>query len=235
MAMVRIKNYVWAGCLAAAAALAPNLQAAGITAELTCSLNILNSSGACNDIGPYGTVKIDDTPGNGDLKLTVDLLNATPKFRDLMLNFGGAATSVSSADGQATLSPNGFSITPYAGLFDVGKSGGQGWAYSGAGAYTTVLSGDVDLLLADFMVLDSLGNLQVAVHIQDIGDINGGDCDGSGEKNPCVPGLDGDGSLKIGGVFTRDGDIPDVPEPSTMLLLGGSLLALGYFRKTRNS
>jgi len=30
-------------------------------------------------------------------------------------------------------------------------------------------------------------------------------------------------------------DLPPVPEPSTMLLLGGSLLALGYFRKKRNS
>lgn len=232
-----VRSFAWVGCLAAAAAFAPNSQAASITAQLTCSLNILNSSGSCNNIGPFGTVKIDDTPGNGDLLLTVDLLNATPKFRDLMLNFAGTALTISSSDGQATLTPNGFSINPYTGLFDVGKSGGQGWSYSGTGPYTTTLvgGGGVDLLLADFMTLDSLGNLQVALHIQDIGSASGGDCDGSGEKDPCVPGKEGDGSLKIGGTFTRDGEVPDVPEPSTMLLMGGALLGLAMLRKKRNS
>ena len=31
------------------------------------------------------------------------------------------------------------------------------------------------------------------------------------------------------------GEVPPIPEPSTVLLMGGSLLALGYFRKRRNS
>jgi hypothetical protein len=230
-----VKGFAWVGCLAAAAAFAPNSQAASITAQLTCSLNILNSSGSCNNIGPFGTVKIDDTPGNGDLLLTVDLFNATPKFRDLMLNFAGTATTISSSDGQAELDPDGFSIAPYGGLFDVGESGGQGWNYSGTGPYITTLSGDVDLLLSDFMTLDSEGNLQVALHIQDIGSASGGDCDGSGEKDPCVPGKDGDGSLKIGGGFQFDDEVPDVPEPSTMLLMGGALLGLAMLRKKRNT
>jgi hypothetical protein len=34
---------------------------------------------------------------------------------------------------------------------------------------------------------------------------------------------------------TDGGEVPEVPEPSTVLLMGGSLLALGYFRKRRNS
>ncbi len=232
-----VRNFAWVGCLAAAAAFAPHSQGASITAQLTCSLNVLKSSGACNNIGPFGTVKIDDTPGDGDLRITVDLINATPKFRDLMLNFAGTALSISSTDGQAGLSPNGFSISPYTGLFDVGGSGGQGWSYSGSGAYTTTLigGGGVDLLLSDFMASDSLGNLQVALHIQDIGSASGGDCDGSGEKAPCVPGQEGGGSLKIGGAFTLDEDVPEVPEPSTMLLMGGALLGLAALRKKRNS
>lgn len=40
----------------------------------------------------------------------------------------------------------------------------------------------------------------------------------------CTPGTEGCGS-----------DIPDVPEPSSMFLMGGSLLALAYWRKRKNS
>jgi hypothetical protein len=49
--------------------------------------------------------------------------------------------------------------------------------------------------------------------------------------------MTGKGSLKIGGLFKRDGDVPpppEVPEPSTMLLMGGALLGLGLLRKKRN-
>ena len=244
MLMASFKHFAWVGCLAAAATLTPSSQAASITAQLTCSLNVLSSTGACNNIGPFGTVKPEEVI-SGDLKLTVDLLNPTPKFRDLVLNFGGAATSLLSSDGQAILlspdgfglTPDGFTINPYDGKFDIGVNDNNGWNYDGAGVYMTTLSGGggVDLLLSDFMVLDSLGNLQVAIHIQDIGDINGEDCDGADDPAPCVPGMEGDGSLKIGGTFKRDGDLPGVPEPSTMLLMGGALLGLGLLKKKRNS
>ena len=76
---------------------------------------------------------------------------------------------------------------------------------------------------------------RVALHIQSIGSSSGGDCDGSGDEDPCIPGMAGEGSLKIGGVFEPDGDIPEIPEPSTVLLMGGALLGLGYWRKRRNN
>jgi len=239
MAMVWFRNFAWASCLAAAAAFAPSSQAASITAELTCSLNVLNTS--CNNIGPYGTVKLDDSIGNGDLTITVTLGNPGQKFRDLMLAFSGSAATVTENDPNniVTLSSDAFTINPYLGAFDIGDVGNptgtqQGW--NGDSGYTAILSGNADLLLTDFLgALDSNGKVSVALHIQNIGSASGGDCDGSGTKDPCDPTKTGAGSLKIGGTFERDEDIPGVPEPSTMLLMGGSLLALGYFRKKRNS
>jgi hypothetical protein len=239
MRKVWIRNYTFAGCLAAAMLAAPQSQAASITAQLTCSLNVLNTS--CNNIGPYGTVKLDDSIGNGDLTITVTLGNSGQKFIDLMLAFGGAATSITENDPNniVTLSANAFTIQPYLGAFDIGDVGNptgtaQGW--NGDSGYTAVLSGNADLLLTDFLnALDSNGKVSVALHIQNIGSTSGGDCDGSGTKAPCDPTMTGPGSLKIGGTFKRDDDVPPVPEPSTMLLMGGSLLALGYFRKRRNS
>lgn len=231
-----VRNLVWVGCLAMTAAFAPHSHAASITAELTCTLDVLSSSGSCNNLGPFGTVTLDDSPGNGDLQLTVDLLNPTPKFRDLMLNFNGTALSITTSDGQGGLSFNGFSISPYAGQFDVGEAGGLGWEYDGAGAYTTILSGGAgaDLFLSDFVEFDTSGNLHVALEILDLGTIDC-DCDGANDPESCIPGQEGEGSMKIGGVFRLQDDISDVPEPSTMLLMGGALLGLGLIRKKRNS
>lgn len=236
-----INHLAKAAALAAVLLLAPVSQADTITAELTCILNNLNA-GPCGSAGPFGTVKLDDSVGNGDIKITVTLGNPGQKFRDLMLAFGGTATSITENDPNniVILKADSFTISPYLGAFDIGDVGnpaGTQHGWDGNSGYTTVLAGNTDLFLTDFLnALDTKGKISVALHIQNIGSASGGDCDGSGTKAPCVPGMTGPGSLKVGGVFKRDGgDIPEVPEPSTMLLMGGSLLALGYFRKRRNS
>lgn len=86
------------------------------------------------------------------------------------------------------------------------------------------------LTLANFLgaLDDDLSKLSVALHLQSIGP---GECN---TPDTCEPGTTGGGSLFVGGTFERDGDIPDVPEPSTILLMGGSLLGLGYLRKRRS-
>ncbi len=207
------------------------LQAASITFNLVCVLNALNTI-PCNTSGPiFGTVTLTDNLSGG-VVVDVDLAGTTQKFRDLMLNFSGAATSLSSSDGLASLSANGFSISPYSGLFDVGKSSGQGW--NGDDLYSTTLTGNVAISVADFLTTDSLGNVYVAMHIQGIGDANGGDCtgDGMGGTN-CVPGMPGPGSLKIGGILQPNPPEDPIPEPTTWLLVGGGLALLGARRFAR--
>lgn len=217
--------------LALATIVVPSTRAASITAELTCSLNILGTS--CDNIGPFGTVAIEDV-GN-DVRITVDLLNPNLKFRDLMVAFGGTATTIGSDDAQAVeLAFDFFTISPYIGAFDIGNKDDQGWV--GDSGYSAVLSGDAVLSVGDFLnAFDTLNKVSVALHIQNIGASAGEDCDGADDPHPCVPGMEGPGSLKIGGVFEPDEELPEIPEPSTMLLMGAGLLGFGYWRKRRNS
>jgi hypothetical protein len=168
----------------------------------------------------------------GKVEVTVDLgMTGNQKFRDLMLNYSGTATSITENDGGNTvvLSADSFSIVPYDGDFDVGESGGQGWNATTAGPYTAVLSADVALAIGDFIQLDSLGNLYAALHIQDIGNASGGDCNGT-SMPPCAPGVNGPGSLKIGAPTFLVGT--DVPEPAT-LGLGAIALALASVLRRR--
>lgn len=204
--------------------------AATLTFSLTCVLNGISSVGCVNNT-VFGTVTLATTADPNQLTLTVDLVGTGQKFRDLMLNYNGSSTLISSADGQASLSSNAFSIPPYSGQFDVGHSGGQGW--NGNDGYSTTLAGNNGLNLTDFQVPDSGANIFVALHIQNIGAQGGGNCTGNdnGTAN-CVPGQTGEGSLKIGGLPVQSGDPIDSPEPSTGLL---ALAGLGFviFRKLR--
>ncbi|MBI4907441.1 MAG: PEP-CTERM sorting domain-containing protein [Acidobacteria bacterium] len=206
-------------------------KAASVTIDLTCVLNGINAVGCVNGTS-FGTVTLASTADPNQIALTVDLAGTGQKFRDLMLNYNGASTSITSTDGLASLVPDGFSITPYGGLFDVGKSSGQGW--NGDDLYSTILTGNNGLLLANFLITDSLGNLYVAMHIQNIGGNGGSNCSGNDDGTTgCIPGQTGPGSLKIGGTDFFQSDVI-VPEPASFALasLGlALLLARGRIRK----
>jgi hypothetical protein len=207
--------------------------AATISLGLTCPLEGLESSGSCSGGPSFGTVTLEDLSGadTGKVKVTVDLgMTGTQKFRDLMLNFAGAATTITENDAGNTvvLSAGNFSITPYSGTFDVGENGGQGWNATTSGAYMTVLSGNAPLSTSDFLVLDSGGNLYAALHIQDIGTANGETCNGTSDP-PCAPGVSGPGSLKIGAPTFLVGK--EVPEPTSLCLFGAAVMLVGLVRR----
>jgi hypothetical protein len=215
-----------------AASIATPSRAAIIQLDLTCSLNGLDSSGSCGAGPSFGTITLEDLSGvdAGKVEVTVDLgFATTQKFRDLILNYSGAATSITATDGSnpLLLDIDEYSITPYDGRFDLGGTHGQGWHAATSGAYSTVLSGNAPLSTSDFAALDTLGKLYAALHIQDIGSASGGNCDGTGIP-ACVPGMNGPGSLKIGAP-----DLTTIPEPSAMILLGIAAI-VGWISSSRS-
>ena len=80
--------------------------------------------------------------------------------------------------------------------------------------YTTLLAGNGALTLDMFNVRDSLGNLNVALHLQSLTPTGG--------------------SLKVGGTWGDGGGPPqEFPEPATAGLLGGGLLLLAWILRRR--
>jgi hypothetical protein len=223
------------GCLGAVVAvlgLGADANAASITFNLDCVLNTT----PCAPTSSFGTVTLTDGSGanTGKVEVAVNLAGTGQKFKDMLLNFTGPETSFTSSDGQTILyGSNAYAINPYNGLFDLSGMGGLGW--NGDDPYSTFLGSPQGAIsVADFIAKDSSGGqgVYVAMHIQNIGDANGGNCTGNSTGTNCVPGMTGPGSLKIGGRLTETPP-PSVPEPTSMVLLGTGLLAGAWRAKRR--
>jgi hypothetical protein len=215
--------------------------AAQITFNFDC---ILVNRTTCAPSETYGTLTLSDSPGNGDLLLTLDLMGVRDKFRHLMLNYSGPAARLRSTDRQAEYDENDLRFRSFRGRFDVGDDDGKGWSYSGYGPYTTILSGwtsrggwqrryssgrsNVDLLLEDFLELDTLGQIYAALYIKDIGPYR---C--NGVYRECEPGAYGNGSLRVGATLAPQ--VVPTPEPGSLTLLGAGLAASAAWARRRRS
>jgi hypothetical protein len=188
----------------------------GVAQAVSFDLNCMLSNSACTPFAnSFGTVTITDIVGG--VSVIVDTA-AGGKYKDLFLNL--EAPGAVSLTSPAVYSSNTFTLSPYNGAFDVGTSTTPSKGFDGNDNVAFQILG-TGFTAADFVALDSLNQVHLAVHLQEI------DC---GETT-CTGGS---GSIKVGGTYIPPppgDDDPGIPEPSTVAIVGLGLTAIGLWRR----
>jgi hypothetical protein len=191
------------------------LSAASITFDLNC---VLSGSSCTAFPQSLGSVVVTDRLSNDGVDVTVSTATGG-KFIDLYFNVNVTPLTVTSP---SVYSNNGFSMAPYTGKFDFGSQTSPSKGFSGnSGQIFSILG--TGFTASDFNALDSLGQVNVGIHLQQV------DCTSSS----CVPGTS---SIKVGGMYVPynpPGDDPNVPEPATMAIVGGGLMGVYWMRRRK--
>ena len=228
MRFASFRHFAWVGCLAAAAMLAANLQAA-TTYTVIGNVDTNNTADFIFADNPFSNVDATGFTVAFTLENTSALFN--PIITGIALTVPSGVTGFNLAASTLPTSwgtffeLGGVNTPQDVGTFDFCAESGNGDKNCGGGnPGDGIDAGDsfdfVLRFLGDFddATLSSGDFLPLAARFQNTGS------DGEGSDVAICQNVNCD-----------EDNVPEVPEPSTMLLLGGALLGLGYIRKKRNS